>query len=96
LSNRITSNGWIANRRSVAAKFVTLAADSKWVKGVAGGRQNLRTVLGPNPTGVLAESDVANAMEVVFDRPMVPIQLQQPLGAGKDGVEMQNLVSGDR
>lgn len=51
------------------------------VQGVAGRRQYLRTVPTANPTGVLAKGDVANSVQIVFDRPVRSIQLQQPSGA---------------
>ncbi len=46
-------------------------------QGVASRGQNLRTLSASNPAGVLTEGDITNSVQIVFDRPVPPIQLQQ-------------------
>lgn len=62
--------------------------------GVAKGRQELRDGAGSGSTGVLLKGDIPNAMETVFDGPVISGKLQQAFGACLFGRKAGDEING--
>ena len=56
--------------------------------------QNLRTPSASNPARVLAKGDITNAVQIVLDRPVRPIQSQQPRRTRIPRAEAGDTVNG--